>query len=51
MEGMGRRGRYVSGYWLTLRKREDTGNWESQQLIDLLFAFDAVVSQTVWWCM
>jgi hypothetical protein len=26
MEGMGRRGRYVSGYWLTLRKREDTGN-------------------------
>ena len=51
IEGIGRQGRYVSGYWLTLRKREDTGNWKRQQLIDLLFAFHALVSQTVWWCV
>jgi len=26
MEVTGRRGKYVSSYWMTLRKREDTGN-------------------------
>ena len=35
MEVMGRRGRNVSSYWMTLRKREGTGNGKRKHQIAL----------------
>jgi hypothetical protein len=31
IEMTGRWGRKLSSYWMTLRKREDTGNWKRKQ--------------------